>query len=247
MKSYDRGNSNIPAKEFRQHLRQIGLKESTYFRWLDQALQVGLIKYDKKYYSLICWEGAAKIVGCDSLKRPILLSSNQFINKGWLAWVWSGYLLHFRGKPVTRYSLEKLSGIPSRTQISYENKAGVDHIENYADLFDIASDPDLAIELLNTPGYYQVNGRVRQRLGNTYLPQEVKLANIGRTKQINKALRSEGSSQSSVYLLYCLTQDEYRRKLRKIRRVNDAKNCPIFLYQHRADIGKVSVWHGVAI
>jgi hypothetical protein len=69
------------------------------------------------------------------------------------------------------------------------------------------------------------------------------LANKGRTKQVNAALRIyEGSSQIPVYPLYCLTRNDVKRMLRKMRKENDAKNRPAFIFQHFADHKNVSMW-----
>jgi hypothetical protein len=95
-------------------------------------------------------------------------------------------------------------------------------------------------------GHYTKAGRIRRRLGNSYLPNDVQLANKGRLKQVNTALRIyEGSSQKPVYRLYCEWDEEVKRLLRANRRTEDIRNRPDFIFQFYVQLPKGAVWSAV--
>jgi len=121
-KDYDRGGSGfIPAKAFRRYLKGLGIPRGTYTRWITQAVDMGLIGRTRtargvQVYALVSWDQGAILAGVTSLLKPVMLQLARFTNKGWLAWVWAGYLKHFEGKLISRATLEKLTGVPARTQ-----------------------------------------------------------------------------------------------------------------------------------
>jgi hypothetical protein len=150
-KSFDNGNGNILAKIFRQYLRSLNIKQTTFYKWREQARTLGLIEDTGKVYRLASWEWGAIAAGCTHLNRAVWVPTKSFVAKKWLGSVWEGYLLYFHGKPVTRGTLEKLTGIPERTQQIYEKNAGVNHIENYFDFGSVKDHPILAIDTFVTP------------------------------------------------------------------------------------------------
>ncbi len=245
-KNYDRGNGNIPVKSFRRYLKSIGINPKKASQWIDHAINQKLIIKTSGFFRLTSWETGAKIAGCASLKRGVYLPISNFVNKGWLSWVWAAFLIHFRNRPVCRNTLHDISGIPPRTQYEYERKASVEIVANFADFGSVEDDPLLAIDLSLSEGHYTKAGRIRRRLGNSYLPNGVRLAKKGRLKQVNAALRiSEVSSQRPVYYLYCESDEEVKRKIRNNSRSGCAKNRPDFLFQHFVHLSEVSVWSAV--
>lgn len=245
-KKFDRGNGFIPKKEFRQYIRSLGIAKSTYSRWLDQATDLGLIDLSIDVYRLTSLENCARLVGLTHLERPVNVQMDRFVQKkGWLPWVWSGYLLHFRGKPITRGTLEKLSGVPATTQLEYEKIANIKKTANFADICSPETNPELAINSYPNPGFYCSGGRIRRRLGNTYMPSDVQLANKGRTKRVNAALCTVGSSQGHCFALYCLNDDELKQKTKANRKWGDVHNSPPYVYRHQVDLPKGSIWAAV--
>ena len=244
-RDFDNGNGFIPKKEFRQHVKNLGINKSNYHRWLDQAGELGMIEKQGEVYRLSGLEHVARNIGANQLQRPVKVPIDKFLQKRWLATVWSGYLLHFSGRPVTRGTLEKLTGIAPSTQLEYEKLTKVKKIANYAHICDPAENPMLALDSISYPGIYGKGGKIRQRLGNTYIPAGVQLGNKGRTKLVNKALCNEDSSRRTSYALYCLDDEELARKKRANRRWADAKNLPSCVYLHYADLPQGSVWQAI--
>lgn len=246
-RGFDNGCGFIPAKEFRQYLRSHGITKTTQYRWIDQAINLGLIKKMDSVYRLVSLEKCARIVGVTRLMRPVVMPMEKFIqSKKWLPWVWSGFLLHFKGKPITRGTLEKLSGVPASTQLEYEKIAQTEKTANYADICNPENNPELAINSFPNPGFYCKNGRIRRRLGNTYMPTGVQLGNKGRLKQVNEALCIEDSSQFQCFALYCQNDKELKKKTKALRKWGDPKNSPSYIYRHCADLPKGSVWLAVS-
>jgi len=242
-KKFDRGNGFIPKKKFRKYAQFLGIRKTNYYRWLEQAEKLGLIEIQGSVIRLICLEHAARVAGVSKLNRPVLISYDKFLlNKGWLGWVWAGFHKHYEGSPITRGKLEKLSGAPAKNQLEYEKASGVKKKANYADICSPADNPELAMDVYNTPGYYGKKGRIRQRLGNTYFVSDVTLGNKGRTKQVNKALCNEDSSRRSCYALYSLDNKELKQKIKANRKWGDAQNAPKFVYLKLADLPKGTVW-----
>jgi len=247
-KKFDSGNSNIPEKDLKNYLMSLGVSKSRMYAWFQQAESLGLIKREKKVFSIVSWERGAMIAGVFHLARPVLIPIHRFTQKHWLSWAWAGFLKRFEGKPIARKTLEDLTGVAERTQQSYEKIANVRHIENYSDLGSVEENVLLAIALCGQPGHYTKSGRIRKRLGNTYVTEEVHLANIGRTKKVNSALSiNELSSHHSYYPLYCLTAQQLKRKLSYCQKYSDSRNRSNYLFQHIADLPNGSVWEAVVI
>ena len=50
---------------------------------------------------------------------------------GWRAYLWAAFLATFNGRPVTRKTLEELTGMPKTTQRRFEEETGVAREQNY--------------------------------------------------------------------------------------------------------------------
>jgi hypothetical protein len=253
-KHYDRGNGFIPAKDFRRYVSAQGVNEKTFYRWLDQAIDLGLINRvsgAKPVYQLAAWEVGAAAAGINNdLLRAVTVPLNKFVAKGWLSVIWAGYLKHFEGKPISRAALESLTGVPARTQLEYETKAHVRSRANYAS-YGLAPDSiDQALEfimpIVYRPGHYVTQeGEVRRRLPDTRTaPNEVDLANAGRLKRINQALYKEGSSQT-IYKLYTENAKQSKRAQRRIRKT-DELDRPDYIYERMGKLKGMGLYVALA-
>lgn len=248
-KHYDNGNGFIPAKEFRHYVNAQGVNDKTYYRWLDQAIELGLINRvsgDKPVYQLAAWEVGAVIAGVkNDLLKAAKVPLNKFVAKGWLAVIWAGYLKHFEGKPISRATLESLTGVPARTQLSYETKAGVRSKANYASYGLLPKSIEQALEfvpIVYSPGHYVTeSGELRRRLPDTRTaPNEINLANAGRLKRINQALYKEGSSQT-IYRIYTDSAKQSKRAQRRIRR-SDERERPYYIYEKMSKLKGMGIY-----
>jgi len=252
-KHFDNGSGFIPAKDFRRYVSSLGVNEKTYYRWLDQAITLGLMRREggaNPVYRLAAWESGANAAGVNnSLSRAVNVPIAKFLAKGWLAILWAGYLKHFENKPVSRASLEKLTGIPARTQRAYEVKAGVRAKANYASYGQAPNNIDQALEFIPViyrDGHYATDkGEVRRRLPDTRItPDDVSLANKGRIKRINQALCKEGSSQ--IYKLYTENAKQSKRAQRKIR-ITDKPNRPDYIYEQMKTLKGTGIYAALAV
>jgi hypothetical protein len=248
-KHYDNGNGFIPAKDFRHYVNAQGVNDKTYYRWLDQAIDLGLINRvsgAKPVYQLAAWEVGAIIAGVNNdLLKAAKVPLNKFVAKGWLAVIWAGYLKHFEGKPISRATLESLTGVPARTQLSYETKSGVRSKANYASYGLLPKNIEQALEfvpIVYSPGHYVTeNGELRRRLPDTRTaPDEVSLANAGRLKRINQALHKEGSSQT-IYRIYTDNAKQSKRAQRRIRR-SDERERPYYIYEKMSKLKGMGIY-----
>jgi hypothetical protein len=246
-KHFDRGSGFIPKKDFKIFLKSNSIKQSTAYRWLDQAENLGLLVSSGKYYRVVSWEKAAQKVGVTRVMRFTKVPLERFVRANWEAWVYASYLKHFEGKPISRQTIETQTGIPQRTQYEYEIKANVKKFANYADVCDPVENPELAIDVIGSPGCYAAKGRIRKRLPNSYEASDVQIGNKGRTKQVNEALCSEDSSQQTFYPLYCKDNEQRRRNIRWMQRFGEAQNRPKIIFVRYRKTPNVVLWDATPV
>lgn len=246
-KDYDRGCGAIPGKKFRQYLfKKLGIPRASFYRWLDAALELELIRYDGEFYHLAAWDKGAMIAGVTKLIRPVIMPVDHFIDKGWMANVWKAFTVLFREKTISRARLEQLTGVPARTQRDYEYQAGVEKTACYANLGDPSKDPDNAHAIEGA--VYGKDGYLRRRLPNRYDgiqdPDGYKQAGKGNTRRRNRNLEEwhiVGRIQSNYTgRLYCEDAKQLKQAHRQNREA-DAKTRPDYLYLFRLIAGKARV------
>jgi len=244
-KEFDSGNGHIPSKEFRYWLMDLGVPRSTLYRWLDQALELGLITQGEGVYKLVSWGRGAVMVGANHLGKPVKIELEKFVNQGWLNWVWAGFLKRFEN-PVSRETLEKMTGTPPRTQLERERKAGVISKTHYADMGNPKDNPEGALYPDEKSGYYGAYGRVRRRLPNTYKPVGVESGNVGRTKKANKLINAScycgAAAENKPERLYCETYQQFKKASRSPRTPQNER-----LYLYVGVTHGVGLWEGVAV
>jgi len=253
-KDYDCGGSGyIPAKDFRNHLiKELNIPRSTVYRWIDQALDLGLTERKGEVYRLAAWDVGAKIAGVTELMPPVHMPLKVFVKKGWTAGVWAAFLLHFKGKgPKSRAFFESRTGVPFRTQWEYEKQAGVKKQANYANLGDPSKDPQHAAAIDGQRGIYGYQGQTRRRLPNSIIgiPEGYTLANKGNTGKRNRKLRElqiEGSIPEFTGRQYCQNDKEVKQAIRQDKD-QDAKNRTGFIYRYVAKVLKVGVYDAVVL
>jgi hypothetical protein len=254
-KDFDHGTGFIPAKRFRQHLADLGIARPTFYRWLSQAFELGLLSHYRtnrgaKVYSLTSWERGAALAGVSSLLRPVNIEVERFISKGWLAVVWGAYIKHFEGKNIARATLHKLTGVPARTQRGYEKQIEVKSKGHFANFGDPTKDPQNAVSIDERRGIYGKAGMTRRRLPDSRTVEEenIELANKGRTKKANRALKAlllTRCSSQKPEKLYFETYQKLKRATRGKQRDGNAKDRPNHRYLFITDALGVGVWEAI--
>jgi len=256
-KDYDRGGSGfIPAKAFRQHIAKLGIVRPTFYRWLSQAFELGLIKRTRtnrggQVYALVALDQGAMLAGVSSLLSPVKVDQNRFVSKGWLSIVWGAYIKHFDGRIISRATLERLTGVPARTQQSYEGRINVKRKGHIASFGDPSKDPDHAMAIDARRGIYGRAGMTFKRLPNSRIVRDenIQIANRGRTGKANKGLRallnSRSSSPKPYYRLYFDSYPKLKRAIRGKQQDGNALSRPNTRYLFVKDAQGVGIWDAV--
>lgn len=159
-KGFCKGGATVPVKLFKAYLRGLGVKESTSNTWIRAALDLGLLKGEggnkrPVYYRLVSWVDGARLAGVRGLGCPIEMPVEKLLTSSWKSELWNGRLLQVgnrttvtakisrdhngqaqvekkikRAKPISRRTLEKITGVKRRTQQNREKRAGVKQKEN---------------------------------------------------------------------------------------------------------------------
>jgi len=197
---------------------------------------------------------AAVILGVEHVKRPVNMPLDKFVKKGWLAWVWAGWLL-IQGhldKPISRAALRDLSGIPERTQLEYEKKAGVINHHNFAKhegINTIEQFYDLSI--IKGRPIFDYQGQVLERLPNSRElgNEHIQAAPKGRTRRANSRLKdllNTGGQdhKQTITRRYCQGEKQAEAVLKRITNLKNkgAHSLPGWIYQ-AADIK--GYWHAI--
>lgn len=252
-KDYDQGGSGfIPGKAFRYYLKSLGIPRGTYTRWITQAVDLGLIRVTRtvqggQVYALVSWGEGAVTAGVTRLLKPVRVPLERFVKRGWLAWVWAGYIKHYEGKPISRATLEKLTGVPARTQYGYEKQAGVKSKAHFANFGDPSKDPDNAPGIDGSRGYYGKAGMTRKRLPDSRTVEGVQEGGKGRSDKANQKIAALlnvwGSSQNRYERLYCESYNQLKRANRA--KNSDAKTRPGHRFLFITDALGVGIWEAV--
>lgn len=248
-KHWHKASGYIPGKKFKEYLKELGIAKSSYHRWIKEAYEIGLFQRAGKLIKLSSWTSASKLAGCKKLDNPVTLEIDKFINAGWQAFVWAGFINNHSGI-IARATLKELSGgVPERTQYERERRAGVENQANYASFGKVKNNPEQAISGYGEPGYYQQAGEVRRRLPNSRtVPAEcIQQAKKGRKKKVNKALAELFSSDATssncrVYRIYSDSYKQTKRIKRQDRKSNDS-NRPGLIYERM----KESVYYAISL
>ena len=247
-KHWHKASGYIPAKKFREYLKELGVAKSSYSRWIKEAYELGLFQKADKLIKLASWTSASKLAGCRKLDNPVEIEIDKFINTGWIAFVWACFVKNHDGI-VSRATLQELSGgVPERTQRERERQAGVENQANYASFGKVKDHPEQAISVYGEPGYYQQAGEIRRRLPNSRtVPECIQYAKRGRKKKINQALAELFSSDATssncgVYRLYSDSAKQTKRIQQRDRKSNDLGR-PAMIYERM----RKSVYYAISL
>ena len=251
-KHYDNGNGNIPIDEFKAYAkRYLGIPKARFNRWLRQAVSMGIVKRSGNILTLSSWGNAAVAVGVERLAKPVEMGVTKITSEGWAAWVWAAYLKRHENKPIARATLERLTGVPERTQRHYEAEANVKNKANYGDFGFPDKNPDEAITE-ETNGWFWYAGRTKKRLPNSRIISGVETCGRGRTAQHNRkialALSLWGSSQTKNRLYFDGPHKAQALKntMRKMRKSNQPYNeRPNVVYLNVGERLGVGLWGAI--
>lgn len=169
------------------------------------------------YYRMASWFDASRIVGVRQLGVPIEIPVEKLLQRSWKAEVWAGRLLQVRdrttttaklsrdhndqpvikkqvkvAKPISRKTLEKVTGVKRRTQQKREHKAQVKQKQNvlvhdgkrggYQPYGSIDERPELMVTSGGVPVEQLPNTRI--------VPAHINRGSRSRTRKVNKQLKA---------------------------------------------------------
>ena len=163
-------------------------------RWIKEAFQIGIFIESKckKYIRYISVDKVAGGFNARGIVNPILVKPGEFFNQGWHSVLWAGYLESRNDQqPISRATLERITGIEKRTQINLEN--GKDYTVKYPCkvLLEKVSDPEKAfqdLQLNPDPSIRIEKNKIIKQLPNTYKAQGIKQSRPGAAGKYRKLL-----------------------------------------------------------
>lgn len=249
-KHRDNGNGHLPIDDLKAYAkRYLGIPKARYNRWLREALRLRIVKRSGNVLTLSSWGKAAVAVGgIERLAGAVEMGVTQIADDGWAAWVWAAYMKRHEGKPITRATLERLTGVPERTQRHYEAEAGVENHANYGDFGLPENNPEEAITE-EADGWFWNAGRIKKRLGNSRIVTGVEECKRGRTKKHNQVIAAAsslwGGSQHKQRLFFDGPHkaQALKKTLRAMRKDNQPYNTrPNVLFLHVGERLGVGFW-----
>jgi len=266
-KNFNEGGCGvIPNKAFRQYvINDLKVKRGTYDVWLARAKHIGIFKIEevgpiedqKQYYKLAGYARAAVIVGCDRLGRGEYLPLEKFIKKGWLGYVWATWIKSHRleDRPISRRTMQELSGISERSQRLYDKQAGIETQANYAKDTTRAGSQGM-VDYINEFEQDKIkskaflnNGEITWRLPNSYKTKDIEEAPKGRLRRINNQLQDllnnggRDPKSGNYVRRYCESDKQVKRSQKNIRKLgNKDIEVPDFIYQLS---DKKGFWHAI--
>lgn len=190
-------------------LRSQGVSDRARQRWIRDAVKIGVITKGRSgghtYYWLASLGKAAAAFGAEIGARPAVLKDvSALFKNGWRAEVWRCFIASRSGgnaSPISQESLEKITGVPARTQSHYQAEREITCIKNFAPQNgSMPADDDIeAMKSLTGYAYFRDgDNRLNQRLPDIRTCEAVHAvaAKRGRTRNAKREL----GRQSSVLL-----------------------------------------------
>jgi hypothetical protein len=109
----------------------------TFYRYLSEAEQLGIIERKGKKLRLAAGNYAAEAAGCMHLGPNSLqtIKLKDLAGKDWRLFTYAAFMVRFNGKNIATATIEQLTGIPARTIYHYDKKlskkGGIKKRRNY--------------------------------------------------------------------------------------------------------------------
>lgn len=115
------GRGSLLTSDLLEHSKGLHVKRATFYRWLAQARNAGIITEGKP--GVLYLSGLARvssILEVDRITRRVNMPPSKLAANGWRAYVFAS--IH-NGKPTSRQTLKAITGISPRTQSRYDRVA----------------------------------------------------------------------------------------------------------------------------
>lgn len=130
------GSGVVYQNDLYQAAHKLGVHPRSLARWVSDGLRRKWItkitrRDGRTAYQLLGAARIAESLGIDRVTSRAVIDLRRLYQDGWKAYVWAAFLTCFDG-PVSRETLLELTGVPVRTQSSYESQLGIQHTHNLA-------------------------------------------------------------------------------------------------------------------
>lgn len=200
-KALDVGGSGwVKLAELRAFLRSLGVDDRLARGWLLSGRETGIISYKVirgvKVAVLVSPARACFLLGIPTPgARPALVSCSALAGKGWKSAAWVALISTFRGRPVSRETLERLTGVERTEQWRLERGQPVEKKHNFGVGARVSPDHVQGLDE-NTRrqgvfilGYGPLRGRIAWRLPDCRVVPDAVLPCKGRTRKVRSSLK----------------------------------------------------------
>lgn len=230
------GSGRVAKNELVSACLDFGVSRKSVNRWLNRAVQLGLLSPHKDCLEIISVDNCARILSAEGIARAVILEKPKLLfEEGWRGVVWAGFLksLDREDKPTARETLECLSGISVREQRILESK--IDLIT----VFQNVSEWNEVSEFKNfdSDKFYVKGGKLYERKANNYVVSYIRLAKKG---MLRKRRALYGSSK--VRRTYLKTYFQNMKPAIKQATMKEI-DCHVFKF-HNSGL-KMNFWQGI--
>jgi hypothetical protein len=124
-KALDESGAGVVDKDsLLGYLKHLGVPRSSSYRWLNAAENSKLLRpvRNGKQFLITGINKAGLILNAKDIGNRCLMNPKDLVAPCWKGIVWDLILTQFKGRPVSRATLEQVTGVPVRTQIEVEKK-----------------------------------------------------------------------------------------------------------------------------
>lgn len=228
----------------------LGIDTRSRRRWLEQAVEIGLIHEHKEYYYITGLARAALILGCNYLGNAATVEVEALVRKGWRAYLWSAYLVTLNNRLVSQEKKAELTGVRTRTQRNYQASVPGTARQNYVDRGQAIAGKSKYMNEECGIHTFENRRRVVQRLPDIRtVPLDVsKQAKRGRSrkaqKKVNSSLLNERGSRPIK--LFCETRHSLKRALKAVEKMYVADR-PDEIFEHVRAGPRANSWRVVCV
>ncbi len=156
----------------------------TFRRWLRQAHDLGLINpWSRGYWQLEAHGKAYRRLGLRCDRRKATIDIGALFRPGWKAVLFDAFVAIIGERPISRKTIETLTGKSASSQRRYQKRAGIKAMRNFV-LFGIPANREWMRYMQLEEGRYfaEVDGELAMPLGNSYTANRARRGSRGQAR-----------------------------------------------------------------
>jgi len=199
------GTGMIARNDLQAWVLSLGVNIRTLQRWMNEArnhdLFIDMQAKGGQWLLRLPNAGLAAVaIKCESVGRKVTMKASALIGKGWKARIGGAYEAIYKGRPITRDAMQKLSNVPVSTQRYRDRQAGVNRTRNYS-RSNMRGDMLQGVkEYTQHKGVYLAgDGRIYWRLPNSYQVSFAMRGGKGRARKAKKIIRQLSQNHDGLF------------------------------------------------